>query len=271
MKLPGFPLFLAVALAIVASAHPPALRASPRPASIAGATVQAVKFDPTTNQLTLRVANISHKDISAIGFTIFATYPKPDGGIVPLGWTIDLLGGIISYALDGQEVEPGAGHGIAAGRFRDLNVPIPMPALNYRAILNVVVYADSTADVLDEAAFQRIVMHRKGELLGMQKANELLASALVDPNGDHPSLIVAAKLKALVHALDINQHKNADDSASYVGLGFLDAIQNLENTPRDPAGRSVMEDDHLRAFIRSREDRISLLSSHTEVVERVQP
>jgi hypothetical protein len=114
-------------------------------------------------------------------------------------------------------------------------------------------------------------MQRKGEVPAMQKVNELLAKALADSNDTHPSITVETKLEALAHALEADQHKNMDDPASYEALGFLEAAQNIRNTPKDPAGRSAAEDDRLRMLIKTHENHIALLSPHAAVVEGVRP
>ncbi|HYL63288.1 MAG TPA: hypothetical protein VE077_11775 [Candidatus Methylomirabilis sp.] len=242
------------------------LRASP---PRMGAVVQTTQFDPAKSQLTVNVFNTSQKDITALSFTVFITHS--DGAEVSFSWSTDFVWGIISAAEQGHEVESGASHGLGAGTSRDLNIPLSPPGVSYRVVVSVVIYADGTADVVDKGAFKWLVMQRKGEVLAMQKANELLAAALADPNDAHPSVTAEAQLKTLAHALEADHHKNMDDPASYEALGFLEAAQDIRNTPKDPAGRSAREDDHLRTLIKVHDNRTSLLLPHTEVVEGVRP
>jgi hypothetical protein len=240
------------------------LRASPP----VGATIQTWNYDAAKSQLNVRVLNTSQKDITAMSFTVFISHPN--GAEVSFSWSADFVWGIIA-AEQGYEVEYGASHGFGAGTSRDLNIPLSPPGVSYRATVGVVIYADGTADVLDKAAFKGLVMRRKGAVLAMQKTNELLAKALADPNDAHPSITVEAELKALAHALEADQYKNEDDPASYEALGFLVAAQDIRNTPKDPAGRNVGEDDHLRMLIKAHENQISLLLPHTTVAEEVRP
>lgn len=242
------------------------LRASP---PRMGAVVQTTQFDAAKSQLTVNVFNTSQKDITALSFTVFITHT--DGAEVSFSWSTDFVWGIISSAEQGHEIEPAASHGFEAGTSRDLDIPLSPPGISYRAIISVAIYADGTADVLDKAAFQRLIMRRKGEVLAMQKANKLLANALADAKDAHPSITVQAELKALAYALEADQHKNTADPSSYEALGFLEAAQDIGNTPKDPAGRSAREDDRLRMLIKVHDNRISLLSPHTEVVEAVRP
>src|SRR5271170_6320343 len=236
------------------------LRASPP----IGAVVQDSHYDSAKSQLTVRVLNASKKDITAIALTVFITHPN--GAEVSFWWSTDFVWGIINSAEAGYETEPGESHGFgAAGTSRDLNIPLSPPGVSYRATVNVVIYADGTADVMDEVAFKSLVMHRKGWLVGMQKANELLEKALADPDDPHPSKTVEAQLKILAN--DADQDKNTDDPASYEGSALLDAAQNIRNTPKDPAGRSAGEDEHLRMIIKTYENHASLLSPHAAVVD----
>jgi hypothetical protein len=122
------------------------------------------------------------------------------------------------------------------------------------ATVDVVVYADSTADVLNQKVFEVIVSQRKGRMLGLQKANELLQNALADPNDAHPSVTVVAKLKALA-----KQNEN-DES-----VGLLDAATSISNAPKFATGRSRKEDDYLQALIKRHQDRISLMLPHTQL------
>lgn len=239
------------------------LRASPP----IGAVVQTWHYDAAKSQLAVRVLNTSQKDITAMSFTVFITHAN--GAEVSFSWSIDFVAEIISSAE--HEIKSSANHGFEAGTSRDLDIPLSPPGVSYKATVGVVIYADGTADVVDKGAFKQLVMRRKGEVLAMQKANELLAEALANPNDAHPSVTVEARLKALAHVLEADQHKDMDDPASYEALGFLEAAQDIRNTPKDPAGRSVGEDDHLRMLIKVHENRISLLLPHTAVAEGVRP
>jgi len=108
---------------------------------------------------------------------------------------------------------------------------------------------------------------RKGRMLGLQKANELLQNALADPNDPHPSITVAAKLKALAKQYEMNPPKGAEEE----GLGLLNAATNIANAPKSPTGRSVREDEFLRALIKRHQEHIALMLPHTQLTKGVQP
>lgn len=256
---------IGLVLLLWAFASAQSLRASPP----IGAVVEASHFDADRNQLVVRVANTSQKSITAIALTVFITHST--GGEVSFGYGNDFIWGIIASSELGHEVEPGASHGFGARTSRELTIPLSPPGVSYRATVDVVVYSDGTADVVDRAALKRIVMGRKGWLAGMQKANELLTKALADPNDAQPGVTVEAELRALAHTLEADQHKNMDDPASYEGPALLDAAQNIGNIPKDPKGRSAGEDDHLRMLMKTHDNRKTLLSPHAAVVEGVRP
>jgi hypothetical protein len=132
------------------------------------------------------------------------------------------------------------------------------------ATVDLAAYDDGTADVLNERAFKDLIANRKGSVRALQKANELLNLALADPTDQHPSLTVAAQLKALATA--ILQQKYSDGVGGYASE-LRDAARNIENRWQSPAGRSEREDGQLRDLIKRQEDRISLMVPHTELNE----
>jgi len=121
--------------------------------------------------------------------------------------------------------------------------------------------------VRNEQVFASITSARKGRVLGLQKANELLQNALADPNDAHPSITVAAKLKALAKQYETNPPKGYEDA----GLGLLDAATNISNAPKSPTGRSDKEDAYLQALIKRHQEHIALMLPHTQLTKGVQP
>jgi len=231
------------------------LRSSP-----IAAVIQNSHYNPQTNIITLRVSNTGSKDITAINFGISVTYPTGNGAAASLGYSYDFVDGIIASIERGYEVAPGARHGIAPGDSRDLDVPVSPPIASFKPTVDMVIYADGTADVQNRMAFNRIMLQRKGEMLALEKTNQLLAAALADPAVEHPSTTVAAQLKALAHVTT----KDANDPASYEEGTLLNAAQNIGNSPKERA----VEDDHLRMLIKTHESHITLLASHIQGVRQ---
>lgn len=206
--------------------------------------------------MTFNLLNTSHKDISAYSMMVRVTYP--DGTVGTWEYGGDFLPAMIAT---------GTGAFVPGATFT-VDVPLGQQQIQTAsAMVDVVVYADHTADVLNEQVFASITSARKGRMLGLQKANELLQGALADPNDPHPSITVAAKLKALVKQYETNPTKGHEDD----GLGLLDAATNISNAPKSPTGRSEKEDDYLRALIKRHQDHIALMLPHTQLTKGVQP
>jgi hypothetical protein len=200
----------------------------------------------------MHIVNVSQKEISAIDVSLSALFP----GASTYG--VDLLEGIVQ----------GKG-GLAPGGVYDLEVPGQPGESPAQGIVDMVIYVDGTADVLNTVVFKGMVLRRKGDVLAMQKANELMTKALADPTDQHPSATVAGQLKALAYRLQTDKNKNPDDPASYEGAGLLVAAQDANNVQRDATGRSDTEDSSLRQLIKYHEERISLMLPHTVVGQGV--
>jgi len=157
---------------------------------------------------------------------------------------------------------------LTPGAISAIDVPLGQQQVQMAsATVDVVVYAADTADVLNEKAFEMIALKRKGHVLGLQKANELLQNALTDPNDAHPSITVAAKLRALAKKYETNP----PTGGAFEGAGLLDAATNISNAPKSPTGRSEKEDGYLRALIKTHQDHISLFLPHTHISKGVRP
>jgi hypothetical protein len=228
-----------------------------------GAVVQTSHYDAAKGIVTFSVLNTSHKDITAISLQVRVIHPDGSAGTFEYGG--DFLPFMLYLAEGGHPTAQGAR---APGAVFAMDVPLGQQEVqSASAIVDVVVYADDTADVLNEQIFKSIVSQRKGRMLGLQKANELLQKALADPNDAHPSITVAAELKSLAKQYQTNPPQGGASE----GIGLLEAATNISNAPKSPTGRSQKEDDYLRGIIKTHQNRISLLSPHTELTKGVQP
>jgi hypothetical protein len=243
-------LFFSLLLSVCAFASQSS-RASPP----IGAVVQSSDYDAVKGVTTVHIVNTSRKEISALNLSFHVNYP--DGRVSgPAEFGLDFLEGVIQ-GIGG--FAPGAVH----------NQEFPGQEGPVQATVDMVVYADGTADVLNERAFRRLMEGRKASVLAMQKVDELLNKALADPAERHPSARVVAELKSLVAAME--QQKIADDGAAMYGSSLQQAIQDISNKPQSPAGRSEREDNLLRALIKTHGDHISITMRHTELVKVLQP
>lgn len=217
-----------------------------------GAVVQGSHYDPEKQVVTFDLLNSSSKQITAVSLMVRVTHPDGTESIWNYG------GDFLPFMIDsGGKGAP------APGATFSISVPLGQQEVQTTsATVDVVVYADYTADVLNDKVFQSIVSQRKGRALGLQKANQLLQNALADPNDAHPSVTVAGEIKELV--------KQYNSSGGFEAAGLLVAATNISNAPKS-SGRSEKEDDYLRALIKRQQDHIALMLPHTQLSKGVQP
>jgi len=222
-----------------------------------GAVVQGTRYDAARQVVTLDLLNTSHKEISA--YSLLVRIIRPDGTASAWEYGGDFLPFMSENSGNGA-FKPGA--------LITVDVPLDQQQIqSASASVDVVVYSDGTADVLDQEMFATIIAKRKGAMLGLQKANELLTTALADPNDPHPSLTAAEKIKALAKQYQIHPPTGAE----FEVVGLLDAATNISNAPKLPTGRSEKEDAYLKTLIRRHQDRISVMLPHTQLTNGVQP
>jgi len=222
-----------------------------------GAEIQSSNYDPVRGVTTVRIANASHKEISALGLSLTVTFPSGKASTPGASeFFLDFLGGIVQ----------GKG-GFAPGAIHE--EAFPGQAGPVQATVDMVAYTDGTADVTNDLAFRTLIANRKAEVRALRKVDELSSNALADPAEQHPSARVAAELKGLLAAMD--QQATPEEGAAAYGAELLRAIQDLNNKPRSPLGRSDLEDTMLRSLMKTHADRISVTMRHTDLVKAVQP
>lgn len=252
-------IFLAVALLF--SAH--LARSAP-----IGAEVQSSTYDQVRGITIVRIVNTSQKPITAISVSLRLAHP--DGTISISQYGGDFLP-FMAYAAASGLPQPQGNGAFMPGAVFAMEVPTGQQLVQTTsATVDVVVYDDATADVLNEPVFRSIASQRKGRMLGLQRALELLQKALADPNDPHPSMTVTTQLKALAAQHDKNPSTGGGEA--FEGLGLLEAATDISNAPKSPsAGRSQEEDDYLRALIKTHENRISFSLPHTQLTKQVRP
>lgn len=162
-----------IAVAMLLSAHSKAQLTATIPI---GAVVENVHFEKGTRLAFVRIVNTSGKDISGLNLSIDVAYQK---GPYHYERLLDFAPKIISQQMTGQE-DNGALHPKTAIEERiDLptrggpgNQPIAVTVK-----VDVVAYLDATADVGNDAAFQRLLNMRHNRILADTKAAEIINEA----------------------------------------------------------------------------------------------
>jgi len=126
------------------------------------------------------------------------------------------------------------------------------------AAVDVVLYTDGTSEVSNQQMYRAMLARRQGMVLGLQKANELIAAALADPKEQHPTTTVTNQLKALDTGIR-NKKLAMDDPENYETQGFSHVLVNLQHAPQWPAGRTPEEDKFLQDLVEHNSNRLAAM------------
>src|SRR5258707_7508134 len=135
----------------------PSVRASPP----IGAVVQSWHYDPLKTVLILRVLNISHKDITAYDISMTVKYADGTTNFSEVRTDfLPLMATMQGGADDNMRRQFGNGT-FEAGTSRDDTLgDQPKQVVDVTATLDVVAYADRTADMQNEPALDHLVGFR---------------------------------------------------------------------------------------------------------------
>lgn len=257
-------------LFVVASCIVPvlALRASPP----LGAVVQSWHFDLQTRMLTVVVANTTGKDITAYNMSITETFP--DHSTHAHEHLVDMLSAVmlvqqVKGTPDEDLIKKRIGNGtLAAYSTRDeLFGPSGTVVTDFQATIDVVAYADGTAEATNEPALGRLREHRNAEIRSYQKAKQVINEVLADPTIQNPAEEAAARLQKFLTAWSAQPHYSVD-----VERGIIEAvIRDLNGAPRIIAGRHLSgEPEFLQQFLDEKGQYMALVSKHAQLKEVVQ-
>lgn len=223
-------LFLAV-LAVPLRASPPI-----------GAVVQTWHYDAQKQTVTLRIVNTSHRDITGYCFTM--TEKLADGTSQTSERSTDLLEGMLIR-----------GGGFLAGTSRDEIVPALTPVIDVITTLDVVAYADGTADVINERAFKDLLGLRKANVVAAQTISGVLTKASTPEAAKAEFSRLTAVLNAKGHTANTEEESWAD-TALHMHLQTAASGLTLENM-KDKAKKYG--------------DLATAIAPHTQLVKGVQP
>lgn len=171
-----------------------------------GVVIQSTEgsSDRTT---TVHLLNISDKEVTAFNLSVRQTLP--DGKtFTPSAHTQDMLG---EYLVHGKAFSPSSTRDV---QISEPYVQIPKP-IETTLVVDVVIYADGTAQVQNQDRFKDIMDERTAGFRTLEKVDDAIEKVLADPSAEHPTANVVARLKAV---LDDDQ-KNADTANKNVIQG----------------------------------------------------
>jgi hypothetical protein len=160
-----------------------------------GVVIQSTEAgsDKTT---TVHLLNISDKEVTAFNLSVRQTLP--DGKtFTPSAHTEDMLG---EYLVNGKAFSPSSTRDV---RISEPYVQIPKP-IDTTLVVDVVIYADATAQVQNQDRFKDIMDQRTAGFRTLERVDDAIEKVLADPAAEHPTASVVARLKAV---LDDDQQK----------------------------------------------------------------
>jgi hypothetical protein len=223
-------------LMLFAVVFTPLLRASPP----IGAVVQTWHYDPQTNLVTAEIVNVSHKDITGYNISIKETYA--DGHVSSHELMADTAGvPAFLQELQGTVGEEnlrmqlrsagGTGDGMFhPGESRKEIIGVQPGLQNFEAVIDVVAYADQTAEAPNNAALQRLLEERKASVASTQMANEIIQAALADPNDADPAATAAKEIQDRITVWKAQKHTTVDFEPG-VAKGVIEELRAISSHP----------------------------------------
>lgn len=232
-----------------------------------GVVIEGWHYDPLQKTLTLHLVNHSHKDVTAFNISIAEKYT--DGSTNP--WYAE---GIPHNLQDSQRMEDMLGlllntgkKAFAAGTTHDhVMYGEVKDVADVEAVVDVVAYADGTADVLNnDRAFRNLVAERKGGLLAMEKVNDVIKRVLADPMVSDPVSAALNELQPFAESLDAKTKNGPPEVAeNNVARNLQAQIRNLEQTQQEKMTGTAQREP-LARYVEYQEKQIALLSTHANL------
>jgi hypothetical protein len=224
-----------------------------------GATVQTWHLDPQTNMVTVQIVNNSHKEITAYNIAIKETYA--DGHVNKHELLCEYMGRIaliqeVQGTVDEADIRKQFGDGLLhPGEIRDELIAVQAGLRDFQSVVDVVAYADQTAEATNNDGLQRLLAGRKAGLASTQMSNDIIRGALADPNDTDPATTAATKIQAQITLWKAQQHTAVDPGVLQGVVAELKAMSAHRTNTRDA----------LQQFVVRREAQVATLSPHAEL------
>jgi hypothetical protein len=228
---------------------PPAINAQANPLRM-GVVIQNTEDNADKSSSILHLVNVSDKEVTA--FNISVNQTLPDGkSFTSAANTYDLLG---EYLADGKAFSPNDTYDAHVGR-----------ADGTTLVVDVVIYADGTAQVQNQGRFKGMVDNRKVHFDALEKVDEAIEKVLATSAPEHPTASVVAQLKAV---LDDEEKKADIDSKGRVQGNASPSESELENQIRNLT-RYVNRNEEapLDKILQHNKAEIAKLAPHVQITE----
>jgi hypothetical protein len=248
----------AFAIIVFALGASTSLRASPP----IGAVVQTWHYDPQANVVTATVVNVSQKNITGYNISIKETYS--DGNVWSHEMLFDYVGRIalveeVQGTADEADIRKQFGDGLFhAGESRNEIFGVQQGLKDFQAVVDVVAYADQTADATNNEGLQRLLAHRKATVASTTVADEIIKAALADPNDADPAATAATKI----------QERITIWKAQHTIVNFEPGeVQGMVAELKAMSARATNKRDALQQFVARREAQVAVLSPHANLTK----
>lgn len=217
-----------------------------RASSPIGAVVQTWWFDSASKELVVRLSNTSQKGITAFDLAVTerftdSTTEFADNATdyLPLMASAQIYQGLRNKYGDGT---------FPGGTTRDIRIPLQKELRDASVVLDVVIYADQTAESSNDQALLHLIAMRQGDILALRQANKVITDALSSAN---PREAASKELRRLA---DVSQGERGalDDPNSQTQRALRRSIADVEQA------------DDLSGVIKDNEARIAFYSSHSQ-------
>ncbi len=178
------------------------------PNTLMGVVIEGWRYDPAQKAVILHLVNRSNKDVTAFNISIAEKYADGSTNYLDgrpndihdhqmmedmLGAMVNTQMGVVSHGSGTFTMGPAratrgvrqgmqSGGIFSAGTSRDYTDLVGKDVSDIDAVVDVVAYADGTAQVQNnDRAFRNLLAERKGPLLAMQKVVEVVKRVLADP------------------------------------------------------------------------------------------
>lgn len=236
--------------------------------------IESWRYDPAQKAVILHLVNNSHEDVTAFNISIAEKYA--DGSTDYVDGTPsdihdhqvmeDMLGAVIQQQLTKNEGRRD-GHGVfAAGTTRDYVVGEAKDIADIKVVLDVVAYADGSADVLNnDRAFRNLMAERKGLLLAMEKVNDVIKRVLGDAMVSDPVSAALNELLPFAESLEAKTKNHSPEVAeNNVARNLQGDIQNLQRMQQEKMSGTAQRESLVR-YVEYHDKRIALVAPHCEL------
>jgi hypothetical protein len=268
------------------------------PDALLGVVIEGWHYDPGQKILILHLVNHSHKVVTAFNISMAVKYA--DGSTNP--WYAE---GIPHNLQDSQKMEDelnlfiqsqegrrgGRSFAVVGGPVINGQIQIQGPptsvfaagttrdyvmrgeekeVADIEAVVDVVAYADGTADVLNnDRAFRNLMAERKGRLLAMEKVTDVIKRVLADPMASDPVSTALNELLPFAESLDAKtKNRSPEVAENNVARNLQGDIQNLQRMQQEKMSGSAQRES-LERYVEYYEKLIALMKPHCEL-ERTQ-